>query len=72
MRLSPYRRYWPHSVIKNLELKAEELNIKAEKWEKIAKSMAKVLMDLGEGQDEHDKANRLVKKHFPKIYQSYE
>lgn len=44
----------------------------AEHWKKIAKQMAKVIMDLGEGNDAHDKGNALVEKHFPKLYKSYE
>lgn len=50
----------------------EEAKKEAKKWRKIAREMAKVLMDLSEGHDEHDTANKLVKKHFLKLYQSYE
>jgi hypothetical protein len=45
---------------------------KAEYWEKIAKKMAKLLMDLGAGEDVHNEAYKIVEKHFPKLYKKYE
>ena len=44
----------------------------AEDWEKIARKMAKILMDLAQGNDAHDQADKIVKKHFPKLYKSYQ
>jgi hypothetical protein len=43
-----------------------------EEAKKVIRQMAKVLMDLGAGDDEHDKANRLVKRYCPDIYKEYE
>lgn len=40
-------------------------------YQRLARKMARILMWLGAGEDEHDKAYRLVEKHFPDIYKEF-
>lgn len=64
--------YYEDNQVERLIDRIHEYAKESDEWKKVASKMAKLLMDLGEGNDVHDKANRLVKKHFPKIYKSYE
>jgi len=49
----------------------QTLKKELDRYQKLSNKMAKLLMELATGNDVHDKADKLVEKHFPKIYRSY-
>lgn len=62
---------WNSSLDRETSDKIENLETELIKYMKLAKRMARMLMDLGAGNDVHNEADNCVKKHFPEIYKRY-